>query len=322
MPRAASLFVVGGLAVAAAWSGLHQTWIGFLPAAVILVVMLVVVRMRHGRDADLRALRRAVAREQVLSELGAALITTTDREEVRRLAVRAAETLLADLPGVRATVTGLDADGFHVTSDGELPAEVLPALRALHTQAVLALTGVALNGELTDRALRDPLTGLGNRAMLRERLSGAIARARRSGRPVGALLLDLNGFKQVNDLHGHDVGDQLLRTVAERLRECVREEDTVSRLGGDEFVVLTEDLSSARDALVVAERIVASLGEVIVVGQKRLRTPASVGVALSHSGLDGPDDLLRLADGAMHEAKRRGGGGLHLHGVPEIAPVG
>ncbi|GAB2615976.1 hypothetical protein Aab01nite_28600 [Paractinoplanes abujensis] len=344
MLRGTNLVVVAGLAVTAAWSVLHRTWSGAAQAAVVIAVLLMVVRVLARRDADLRALRRAVARERVLGELGAALITATTRADVHRLAVEAAGALLADIPGARAAVAApgctdlgaatdrhgtqlsLTAGGrffgtLAVSADADLPAEVFPALQALRGQVAPALAGVALTAELSDQALSDPLTGLGNRAMLRERLGAALARARRSGRPAGVLLLDLNGFKQVNDRYGHHVGDELLQAVAARLHECVRAEDVVGRLGGDEFVVITEDLTSARDAVVVAERIVASLDAVIPIGPHRLRTPASVGIALSHSEVTGPDELLRLADAAMYRAKRRGGGGHHLHGVPEAEPA-
>lgn len=408
MPRVRNLVVGSGLVVAAALLLFEHTWIDIARAVTILALLLAVLRLRAERDADRRALRRSAAREQVLSELGTALIHTTDPAEVRRLAVGAAGTLLAECPGARATILEIGEDAFTVTeaagahadaprgrrlpaarvrsdalrgrtapaaganselidrllagavvvvrnpdelgcaglepaadclftllpltggdrfsgvlavrAEGELPAEVLPSLQALRGLVALALAGIALTAELTDRALRDPLTGLGNRAMLRERIGEALARSKRTGRPVGALLLDLNGFKQVNDLHGHNVGDRLLQAVAERLRGSVREQDTVGRLGADEFVVITEDLTSARDALTVAGRIVAALDETIPAGARRLRTPASVGVALSHAGLSGPDDLLRLADAAMHEAKRRGGGFL-LHGAPAAQPL-
>ncbi|MGK5677855.1 diguanylate cyclase domain-containing protein [Actinoplanes sp. URMC 104] len=358
-------------------------------ALVLAAVLAAVVRTATARNADLRALRRSVAREHVLGEAGTALLSAADRAEVHRIATRAAGTLLAECPGARASVVDLESGEFtlceasgertgrsavvtdapasvttrlragevvvvddlaalgftdlppatrrpytllpltngdrflgvlSVSAEAELPAEVSQALQALRTQVALALAGVALTAELTDRALRDPLTGLGNRAMLHDRLAGALARSRRTGRPVGALLLDLNGFKQVNDAHGHTAGDRVLRVVADRLRECVRIEDTVSRLGGDEFVVVVEDLSSARDALVVAERIVAALDRPVEAGGRRLRTPASVGIALSHAGIDGPDELLRLADTAMYEAKRRGGGGFHLHGARLTQP--
>jgi len=201
-----------------------------------------------------------------------------------------------------------------VSADGELPLEVRGSLEALRTHVSLALAGVALSAELTRRAMHDGLTGLGNRGLLRERLTAALARSRRTGRPVAALLLDLNGFRHVNDTHGHEVGDRLLEVVAERLRESVRIEDTVGRFGGDEFVVLAEDLHSARDALVIADRIVAAMNEPVIVGRARIRIPAGIGIALSHSETSGPDELLRLADAAMNTAKNRGGG-YHLHGA-------
>jgi diguanylate cyclase (GGDEF)-like protein len=124
------------------------------------------------------------------------------------------------------------------------------------------------------------------------------------------LLLDLNGFKLVNDTYGHDAGDVLLKVVAERLRGCVRTEDTVARLGGDEFVIVTEDLHEPADVRVVAERVVAALNEPVLVNGHELRTPASIGIAMSQPG-DGPDDVLRQADAAMYVAKRRGAGLFH-----------
>ncbi|MDI6101445.1 sensor domain-containing diguanylate cyclase [Actinoplanes sp. NEAU-A12] len=201
-----------------------------------------------------------------------------------------------------------------VGTDEELPADVLKGLHTLRTQVSLALDSVALTAELTMRAMHDMLTGLGNRALLRDRLTGALARSRRTAKPVGVLLLDLNGFKTVNDTHGHDAGDQLLKVVAERLKTCVRTEDTVARLGGDEFVVVTEDLRDPADAVTIAERIIAALNEPVLVNGHALNTPASIGIALSEPG-DRPDDVLRCADAAMYTAKRRGGGRYHLHGT-------
>ena len=207
-----------------------------------------------------------------------------------------------------------------VSARTALPAEVLPSLEALRTQVAATLASVALAAELTERATRDPLTGLGNRAMLDERLTTALARARRTGRPVGALLLDLTGFKQVNEVHGHAVGDELLRVVAQRLRDCVRTEDLAGRLVGDEFVVVAEDLTSARDVTVIAERIFAALAEPIEVGRRRLCTPAAVGIALSHADVTGPEELLRMAGAAMAAAERRGGG-CQLYGAAEPVPA-
>jgi diguanylate cyclase (GGDEF)-like protein len=201
-------------------------------------------------------------------------------------------------------------------ADDEVPAGLTAALQAVRTQTSLALEGDALAAELTQRATRDPLTGLGNRQSLRERLTAALARGRRSGRPVGVLLLDLQRFRQVNEVHGHDAGDELLRVVADRLRVGVRTEDTIGRLGGDQFAVIAEDLRTAQDILIIAERLVESLGRSVPVGGRIVRAPASVGIALSHPDTDGPDQLMREAEAAMTSAKRQGGGRYQLHGAP------
>ncbi len=160
-----------------------------------------------------------------------------------------------------------------------------------------------LTAVLTERAVRDPLTGLANRALLEERLRTALARDGRSGESTAALFLDLDGFKDVNDQHGHAVGDAVLRTVAERLVTAVRPSDTVSRLGGDEFVVLVEGASeTALDALV--ERLVAALTVPVRVGTIDLDVGVSVGVALSRAGERDPQGLLSAADARMYAAKR------------------
>jgi diguanylate cyclase (GGDEF)-like protein len=215
---------------------------------------------------------------------------------------------------------GATATTVLCVSADELTDGVRRMLLALRTQLSLALDGVSLTAELTRRASYDALTGLANRALFRERLTASLARARRSGRPVAALMLDLDGFKQVNDAHGHEVGDRVLCAVADRLRDCVRTEDVVGRLGGDEFVVLAEDLRSARDATVIAERMVAAMREPVMVGRGPLRVPISIGIALSRSGTDRPDELLRLADAAMYVAKRRGGG-YQLDGAAAPVPA-
>jgi diguanylate cyclase (GGDEF)-like protein len=202
-----------------------------------------------------------------------------------------------------------------VSAGRDLPPDIFKSLQAMRTQVSLALDSVALHAELTLQAMHDALTGLGNRALLRERLTCALARAKRNDRPVAALLLDLNGFKPINDTYGHDAGDEVLRVVADRLRQSVRTEDVVGRLGGDEFVVIAEDLHDVRDAIVIAERIVDSLNEFVAVGGGRVRTPASIGIALSHDATVTPDDLLREADAAMYTAKRTGGGRYQVHEV-------
>jgi diguanylate cyclase (GGDEF)-like protein len=202
-------------------------------------------------------------------------------------------------------------------SAADLPGDLRKPLLTLGAQVALALDNLTLAAELRQRAGFDTLTGLANRTLLRERLDAALARSRRSGRPVAALVVDLNGFKQINDAYGHDVGDRVLAEVAERLRLSVRAEDVVGRLGGDEFVVFAEDLHTAMDAIGIAERIVANLDRPITVGRGPLRVSASIGVALSRAGTQEHDGLLKLAGVAMGTAKRRGGG-YHLEGAVRV----
>ena len=160
-----------------------------------------------------------------------------------------------------------------------------------------------LTAMLTERAIRDPLTGLANRGLLEERLRGALARDARSGECSAVLFLDLDRFKEVNDTHGHGVGDEVLCTVADRLRAVVRPSDTVARLGGDEFVVLVERASDeAVDALVPRVREVVTLP--MEAHGRRVEVGVSIGVALSQAGALDPQRLLSQADARMYDAKR------------------
>ena len=160
---------------------------------------------------------------------------------------------------------------------------------------------------LAHLAVHDPLTGLANRALLADRLDRALARARREGRPGALLLLDLDGFKAINDARGHAAGDRALVAVAERLRGCVREVDAVARLGGDEFLIVFDGIGAAAEARRVAGRIRAALAEPLRPddGGALLALSASIGVAV-FAGREAPADLLRRADGAMYVAKRTG----------------
>jgi diguanylate cyclase (GGDEF)-like protein/PAS domain S-box-containing protein len=159
------------------------------------------------------------------------------------------------------------------------------------------------HAELAHRAMHDPLTGLPNRIVLMDRLEHALTYARRERRNVGVLFLDLDDFKSVNDTYGHDVGDELLRQVAERLRDVSRSCDTVVRLGGDEFVVLCEGSGTAEGLRAFADRLTEALARPYPVAGLELRTTASVGVTTG----DGPDSaaLLRRADAAMYRRKQR-----------------
>jgi diguanylate cyclase (GGDEF)-like protein/PAS domain S-box-containing protein len=157
------------------------------------------------------------------------------------------------------------------------------------------------------RALHDPLTGLANRALLSAHLSQAIAAGRRDGGNVGALLIDLDRFKLVNDTPGHEIGDGLLRAVSDRLGRHTREGDLLARLGGDEFVLVVSRVGDPHDVERAAARIVAALEQPFEVGGRELCVGASTGVAILPASVATPEALLREADLAMYRAKRGGG---------------
>ena len=164
-----------------------------------------------------------------------------------------------------------------------------------------------LEGQLRLQALHDPLTGLGNRVLFRDRLEHALARARRNPELLAVLMIDLDGFKQVNDSLGHDAGDRLLTEVAHRLQDCLRAGDTVARMGGDEFAVLLERADLEGPA-VVAQRIVYRLRAPVDIDGKAIVTQGSVGVALGSTSTLSAEELLRNADLAMYVAKSKGKG--------------
>jgi diguanylate cyclase (GGDEF)-like protein len=156
-------------------------------------------------------------------------------------------------------------------------------------------------------SLHDALTGLPNRALLRQRLEHASLRARRSHTTMAILFVDLDRFKQVNDIYGHRAGDILLVAVADRLRGLVRAADTVARLSGDEFVVLCEDLDGTDSAMALAQRVVAALAVPFILPTAEVTLTASVGIAFAGPGDHVPDQVLDDADEAMYQAKRAGG---------------
>ncbi|MEX2291885.1 MAG: diguanylate cyclase [Mycobacteriales bacterium] len=160
-----------------------------------------------------------------------------------------------------------------------------------------------LTAVLTERAVRDPLTGLANRALFEERLRSSLARDARSGESTGVLFLDLDNFKEANDRHGHAVGDAVLRAVADRLTAAVRPSDTVARLGGDEFVILIEGATDASAAALV-RRLQGAVAAPMRLHDLDLTIGVSIGAAVSRCGEDDPHALLSQADVRMYEAKR------------------
>jgi diguanylate cyclase (GGDEF)-like protein/PAS domain S-box-containing protein len=189
------------------------------------------------------------------------------------------------------------------------------------------IRGVVLNGrdvterikleeQLTHQAFHDSLTGLANRALFRDRLDHALARASRSDLQVAVLLVDLDGFKQVNDSLGHDAGDELLREVGGRFEKLVRASDTAARFGGDEFALLLEDVDE-QDAVALAQRILDQLAMPIAIADREVALGASIGIVV-RPGPAGSEELVRDADIAMYAAKD-GGRGRYEVFSPEMA---
>jgi diguanylate cyclase (GGDEF)-like protein/PAS domain S-box-containing protein len=168
------------------------------------------------------------------------------------------------------------------------------------------------NMQLARQALHDPLTRLPNRVLLMDRARQALARLHRGRNPVALLFIDLDRFKAINDTLGHAAGDELLILVAQRLRDVLRDSDTIARLGGDEFVILAEDLEGDAEAIAVAERVLHALEEPFRLGAADISMRASVGVSVAHDPAANADDLLSEADVAMYRAKGAGGHDLEL----------
>ena len=190
-------------------------------------------------------------------------------------------------------------------ANAELERRVAERTQALREQIAVR---ERMEEQLKHQVLHDGLTGLPNRAYLREHLARAMQRLRRDASAGFALLfLDLDRFKVINDSAGHAVGDALLVDVARRFASCVRAPDMVARLGGDEFAVLMERVAGADDAVRLAQRIVEALSGPIEVGGRTVFTGASIGIALGHPGYASPEDVLRDADIAMYRAKKNPG---------------
>ncbi|HET8629755.1 MAG TPA: EAL domain-containing protein [Thermomicrobiales bacterium] len=169
-----------------------------------------------------------------------------------------------------------------------------------------------LEAQLRHQAFHDALTGLANRALFVDRLGHALARAGRHGERIAVLYVDLDRFKVVNDSLGHPAGDALLGEVAQRLRRCLRAEDTLARLGGDEFTILVEELADGSQAARIAGRIAEEFAAPCAVAGQEVFVAASVGIALNTPDHAGAEDLLRDADIALYRAKRAGGASYAL----------
>ena len=152
------------------------------------------------------------------------------------------------------------------------------------------------------QAFHDPLTGLANRALLIDRLAQALARQPRDDRPFALMMVDLDGFKTVNDTYGHPVGDKLLCHVANRLFSTVRAADTVARIGGDEFAIVSVELADAEAGFELARRIAAAACEPAVIDGQPIAVTATIGLVMATEHAS-PEDLLKAADADMYRRK-------------------
>jgi diguanylate cyclase (GGDEF)-like protein len=208
----------------------------------------------------------------------------------------------------------LGALDLYRDTPGPLDDHEMKAAQTLADVTAAYLTNARARADLQDAsdrshesAVHDALTGLPNRVLLLERLEHALSRSRRSEQLVAILFVDLDNFKKVNDVHGHQVGDDLLVAVSRRIAGIVRPGDTLARLSGDEFIVLCEDLGDGSQAELVAQRIVDSLTVPFLLSRAEVRLTASVGIAFAGHGQHDALQLLQQADIAMYQVKRKGG---------------
>lgn len=163
-------------------------------------------------------------------------------------------------------------------------------------------------------ANHDVLTGLPNRRLLQDRIAQAISRSNRTKKPFTLCFLDLDGFKPINDLYGHDAGDLVLKTIALRIKKILRDEDTIARLGGDEFVLLMDTLEHNAGLETVMHRLLLDIAKPILVKDSQVSVTASVGVVIYPRLLGSPEELLKVADQAMYAAKEAGRSRFQLAG--------
>jgi diguanylate cyclase (GGDEF)-like protein/PAS domain S-box-containing protein len=272
-----------------------------------------------GRDVTQR--RAADERVRALAAMGERALGGADPAELandavalirRTLPVEGIEVRLADGAALASDGPVEDAplrlrigtgDEMLVTPDRKLSDEEMTLLRAVANILATAMERLRDEDQMRYDALHDPLTGLANRTLLYDRLRHALAQSEREHGQTGVLFLDLDNFKQINDEHGHRVGDELLAALGDRLRAVVRPADTVARIGGDEFVVIYEHADEA-GALALADRLETAISEPVTLGGVERRLSASIGIAIGHGEAD---ELIRAADAAVYRAKAAGG---------------
>ena len=274
-----------------------------------------------------RAFRQYRERRQMerLYEASTAIRATVDSEAVSHELVRAAYELLPAKTALLVPLTApIEPGAQRVALDEAAGIEVTPSdgaafndedrfmLQALTSVAATALANARFQERLAYQAFHDPVTDLPNRALFLDRLRHAQARMARVATHYALVFIDLDRFKVVNDSLGHVAGDDLLVQVAGRLQQTLRSGDTLARFGGDEFVALLEDLESEAEAAAIVERLLDSLAEPFLLGERELIVTASAGVVIGDGSHIGPDECVREGDVAMYRAKARGGGCFEL----------
>jgi diguanylate cyclase (GGDEF)-like protein/PAS domain S-box-containing protein len=314
--------------------------LGAIAVSLFLVARLVISQREHAAVVAERATNASEARFRSLVQHSSDLIFVVDDRGVVQFASSSVARILGHMPeslvGVPLPALAHPDDAGRVSACVDLAVQ-LPGVspptewrlrgpdgHSVEVEAVATnllrdptVGGIVLNArdigerkalleQLAHQAFHDPLTGLANRALFRDRVTHAISLARRQGCPVTVLYLDLDDFKQVNDSLGHAEGDRLLALIASRLSACARSTDTVARLGGDEFAILVEDADSAASAERLVERIREQLSFPFTLASADVRVTASIGSASTITG--GMDEVLGYADAAMYAAKRSGRG--------------
>lgn len=162
------------------------------------------------------------------------------------------------------------------------------------------------NERLRNQAFSDRLTGLANRALFMDRLALKVEHAKRYHEMIGVVFLDLDGFKAINDKHGHDAGDEVLRVISQRIDSCTRGSDTVARWGGDEFAIILPEAQNINDVSEIANRLIDVINEPIIFKGKEMKVGTSIGISFHPINGETPDQLIEEADHAMYRAKAEG----------------
>lgn len=309
-----------------------------LPLAAVALLGVMAVRVSRGRRPARRTRPEALAKA-VFDHSGEAIFVTDDGRRI--VSVNPAFTAITGYPAAEAVgrdarFLGAEAAGGELLAalfgpgnetghgQGEVDArrrdgEVFPlwlAVTELRDAHGRLRNYIAIGSDISERktaeeriqylAHHDVLTGLPNRLLLRDRLEQVLVHVRRARSRAAVLFLDLDRFKRVNDSLGHPAGDELLKQVAERLRACVRLEDTISRQGGDEFLLVLGDLRDPEDAVRVSHKIGEAIARPYFIEGRQVRITASIGIALVPEAGADADTLIRHADAAMYDAKAGG----------------